>query len=121
LNAHFAYRQGAVGVVVDGQTRDVDRVAQLGLPLFAHGRQPDDIRYEGTLESMNMPIEINGVAIKNNDIVFGDSDGVLVIPSDKWSLVLSEAKEAVRKEMMVKFEATFGSDPFYVLNNVGLF
>lgn len=121
LNAHFAYRQGAVGVVVDGQTRDVDRVAQLGLPLFAHGRQPDDIRYEGTLESMNMPIEINGVAIKNNDIVFGDSDGVLVIPSDKWPLVLSEAKEAVRKEMMVKFEATFGSDPFYVLNNVGLF
>lgn len=121
LNAHFAYRSGAVGVVVDGPTRDVDRVTQLGLPLFAHTRMPDDIRYEGTLEEMNMPIEINGVTVRNNDIIFGDPDGVVCIPAEKWPLVFEEAKKALKKEMLVKFEATFGSDPFDVLNNVGLF
>jgi regulator of RNase E activity RraA/CMP-N-acetylneuraminic acid synthetase len=121
LNAHFAYRSGAVGVVVDGQTRDVDRVTQMGLPLFAHGRMPDDIRYEGTLEEMNMPVIINGITVRNNDIVFGDPDGVVCIPEEKWAFVFEEVKSALKKEMLVKFEATFGSDPFDVLNNVGLF
>ena len=121
LNAHFAYRSGAVGVVVDGQTRDVERVTQMGLSLFAHGRMPDDIRYEGTLEEMNMPVEVNGVTVKNNDIIFGDPDGVVCIPAEKWPFVFEEVKQALKKEMLVKFEATFGSDPFDVLNNVGLF
>ena len=121
LNAHFAYRSGAVGVVVDGATRDVDRVTQLGMPLFAHTRMPDDIRYEGTLEEMNMPVEINGVIVRNNDIIFGDPDGVVCIPAEKWPVVLEGAKKAVKKEMLVKFEATFGSEAFDVLNNVGLF
>lgn len=121
LNAHFAYRSGAVGVVVDGPTRDVDRVTQLGLPLFAHTRMPDDIRYEGTLEEMNMPVVVNGVTVKNNDMIFGDPDGVVCIPADKWPLVFEEAKKSLKKEMLVKFEATFGSNPFDVLNNIGLF
>lgn len=121
LNAHFAYRNGAVGVVVDGYTRDVDRVSQIGLPVFAHGRIPDDIRYEGTLEEMNMPIKINDVFISNNDLIFGDSDGVITIPSKNWPFVLKEAKKSLKKEMLVKFEAIFGSDPFDVINNVGLF
>ena len=93
----------------------------MGLPLFAHGRMPDDIRYEGTLEEMNMPVEVNGVTVKNNDIIFGDPDGVVCIPAEKWPFVFEEVKQALKKEMLVKFEATFGSDPFDVLNNVGLF
>jgi regulator of RNase E activity RraA len=82
---------------------------------------PDDIRYEGTLEEMNMPITVNGVTVRNNDMIFGDSDGVVCIPAEKWPLVFECAKEALKKEMLVKFEAIFGSDPFDVLNNVGLF
>ena len=121
LNAHFAYRSGAVGVVVDGPTRDVDRVTQMGLPVFAHSRMPDDIRYEGTLETMNMPVTVNGVTVRNNDMIFGDPDGVVCIPAEHWPFVFEEAKKALKKEMLVKFEATFGSDPFDVLNNVGLF
>jgi regulator of RNase E activity RraA len=89
--------------------------------LFAHGRVPDDIRYEGTLEEMNMPVIVNGVTVRNNDIIFGDPDGVVCIPSEKWPLVFNELKQALKKEMLVKFEATFGTDPFDVLNNVGLF
>ena len=121
LNAHFAYRNGAVGVVVDGFTRDVDRVTQIGLPLFAQGRMPDDIRYEGTLEEMNKPIFINDIMIKNNDLIFGDSDGVVCIPFEKWNFILEETKKALKKEMLVKLEATFGEDPFTVLNKIGNF
>ena len=120
-NAHFAYRNGAVGVVVDGKTRDVDRVTQIGLPLCAHGRQSDDIRFEGTLETMNMPISINNVTVRNNDLIFGDADGVVCIPAEKWNFILDHVKKALKKEMLVKLEATFGEDPFEVLNKIGTF
>jgi regulator of RNase E activity RraA len=121
LNATFAVRQGAVGVVVDGFTRDIDRVSKMNLPVFARGNKADDVRYEGTLETMNMPVIINDVTIRNNDIIFADTDGVICIPQEKWNFVLTEVKSNLKKEMMVKLEATFGADPFDVLNNVGLF
>jgi regulator of RNase E activity RraA/CMP-N-acetylneuraminic acid synthetase len=121
LNATFAHRNGAVGVVVDGYTRDIDRVNEIGLPVFARGRRADDIRYEGTLESMNTPVTINGIVVRNNDIIFGDSDGVICIPQEKWEFILGEVKKTLKKEMMVKFEAVFGGDPIDILNNLGEF
>lgn len=121
LNATFAVRQGAIGVVVDGFTRDIERVSKIGLPVFAHGNTADDVRYEGTFETMNMPVIINDITIRNNDIIFADSDGVICIPQNKWTMVLQEVKKNLKKEMLVKLEATFGADPFDVLNNIGLF
>lgn len=121
LNATFAVRQGAVGVVVDGMTRDIERVQKLDLPVYAHGTSADDVRYEGTFETMNMPITINGVTVKNNDIIFADGDGVICIEQKNWNFVLSEIKKNLNKEMQVKLEATFGADPFEVLNSVGTF
>ena len=121
LNAQFAYRKGAVGVVVDGATRDVERVGQLDLPLFARGQTADDIRYEGTVKDMNRPIEINNIKINNNDLIFGDQDGVLCIPIGKWEEVLSEAKICLKKEMLIKLEATFGGDPLNILTEFGEF
>ena len=121
LNATFALRQGAIGVVIDGLTRDIERVKNIGLPVYAQGTASDDIRYEGTLETMNMPITINDVTIRNNDIIFADADGVVCIPQENWSLVIQEVKNSLEKEMTVKLRATFGDDPFDVLNDVGLF
>lgn len=121
LNATFAVRQGAVGVVIDGFTRDIERVSKIGLPVFAHGNTADDVRYEGTFEAMNVPIIINGITIKNNDIIFADYDGVICIPQEQWKFVLNEVKKNLKKEADVKFEATFGADPFDVLKNIGLF
>jgi len=121
LNATFAMRRGAVGVVIDGHTRDVDRVSNMGLPVFAHGSRADDIRYEGTLETMNLPVTINGVVVRNNDIIFADSDGVICIPQEHWETILNKANESIKKETSVKLEATFGADPFDVLKNIGTF
>jgi len=121
LNATFALRQGAVGVVIDGHTRDVDRVTQMGLPVYAHGSRSDDIRYEGTVKAMNTPITINGVHIKNNDIIFADSDGVICIAQENWNKILTKLKGKMKTEMLVKLEATFGADPLDVLNDIGEF
>lgn len=121
LNASFAVKSGAVGAVIDGMTRDINRVSALDFPVYAHGSCPDDIRYEGTFESMNEPVVINGVSIKNNDIVYADSDGVVCVPKESWELVLGKVKEGVEKEMQVKTAAIFGTSPIDVLNNIGSF
>jgi regulator of RNase E activity RraA/CMP-N-acetylneuraminic acid synthetase len=121
LNAHFAYKNGAVGVVIDGLTRDIERVSSLGLPVYAHGNQPDDIRYEGTLEAINQPITINNICIKNNDIIFADLDGVVCVSRNKLDLIYSELKNNLKTEMIVKLEAIFDSKPQDILDNIGLF
>lgn len=121
LNAHFAYRNGAVGIVIDGVTRDIERVSSLRLPVYAHGNQPDDIRYEGTLEAINKPITINGITIKNNDIIFADNDGVVCLSQDTLELIFDELKQSLKTEMMVKLEAIFDAEPKSILENIGLF
>jgi len=121
LNAIFAIREGAVGVVVDGHTRDTDRVSAMGLPVYAHGNRADDIRFEGTVKQMNSKVKINNVSVRNNDIIFADTDGVICVPQQKWNVVLSKLKDKLKTEMTVKLEATFGSDPTQVLNDVGEF
>jgi regulator of RNase E activity RraA len=121
LNATFAMRQGAVGVVIDGHTRDVERVSQMGLPVYAHGSKPDDIRFEGTVTGMNTTVTINEIKIKNNDIIFADGDGVICIPQERWQEILGKLRNKLQTEMMVKLEATFGADPLDVLDNIGEF
>ena len=39
----------------------------------------------------------------------------------KCNLILDHVKKALKKEMLVKLEATFGEDPFEVLNKIGTF
>ena len=58
---------------------------------------------------------------RNNDLIFGDADGVVCIPAEKWNFILNHVKKALKKEMLVKLEATFGEDPFEVLNKIGTF
>ena len=121
LNATFAHQRGAVGCVVDGYTRDVTRVKDIGIPVFGHGLTPDDIRYEGTFEAMNSTVEINDVCIENNDIIFGDADGVVCIPRRKWTSVLDAVKTSLYKESSIKLSAAFGKHPVDVLDEIGLF
>jgi len=121
LNASYAYRSGAVGVVVDGFTRDVEAVTKIGLPVFAHGHKADDIKFEGTFDEMNMPININDIIIKNNDLIFADQDGVVCVPQEKWSEVLKKLKTNLKKEMMIKLESSFGLSPELALKKIGLF
>lgn len=121
VNSSFALRRGAVGAVIDGYTRDIDKISEMQLPIFAHGSRSDDVRYSGTLESLNLPVEINGVTVQNNDIIVADSDGVISIPQHRWNEVLARARQTIEAEQRIKIEAIFGADPFDLLKNHGDF
>ena len=80
LNANLAVRAGAVAAIIGGQTRDSADVVNIGLPVFSTGYTCQDVRKRATLDTINRPITLQGVAVHPGDLVFADSEGVVVIP-----------------------------------------
>lgn len=71
---------GAAGAVVNGFHRDTRGILELGFPCFSYGRYAQDQAPRGKVIDYRVPIEMEGVRVLPGDIVFGDLDGVLVIP-----------------------------------------
>jgi regulator of RNase E activity RraA len=93
-----AKQRGALGAVIDGITRDTRDIKRLKFPVFVKGIAPGDSK--GRLEIMNFnePIQCGGVWVDPGDIVFGDDDGVVVIPGDIFAEVVELAEEKHEKE-----------------------
>lgn len=121
LNAGLAIRSGAVGAIIDGVTRDTQDVRRLGLPVYAHASHCNDIKFEGTLKSMNTPIQMGDVRICNGDVVFADEDGAVVIPRARWSEVEARAWEVLRTEAQIRLSAARGADVHQILDTHGTF
>ncbi|WP_188055219.1 cytidylyltransferase domain-containing protein [Sphingosinithalassobacter sp. CS137] len=121
LNANLAIRSGAVGAVIDGSTRDTADVRALGLPVFARNQTCDDIKYEGTVKAMNRPITMGGIRICNDDVVFADEDGVIVIPRADWPAIEEAAWEMLSNEARIRMQAARGRDVNAILDECGLF
>ena len=121
LNANLAIRAGAVGAVIDGATRDTADVRALGFPVYARARTCNDIKFEGTLQSMNRPVTMGGVEICNDDVVFADEDGVVVIPRARWAEVEAAAWDVMSNEARIRMYAAQGRDPGEILAECGAF
>jgi regulator of RNase E activity RraA len=72
--------RGAAGCVTDGLVRDVRAIRALGFPVFAGGIGPLDTRGRGKVMAIDVPVECGGVRVEPGDLVFGDADGVVVVP-----------------------------------------
>jgi len=90
--------RGARGVVLDAFVRDVKTIIEMGFPTFAAGIRPLDSKGRGYLVQYDCPIECGGVAIETGDLVFGDYDGVVVVPKEVEEEVLARAMEKAQKE-----------------------
>lgn len=121
LNAQLAMRAGAIGAVIDGVTRDSDDVGKLGFPVFARGHYCVDIKFEGTMRSMNLPISIGNTQVCNGDYVFADRDGVVIVPSKKWPIVRDFALKAIEKEFKVGMAVALGVHPKAIYSELGEF
>ena len=73
---------GAAGAVVDGYSRDTRGIMQLGFPTFSYGRYAQDQAPRGKVIDYRVSISMQGVSINPGDIIFGDLEGVLVIPKE---------------------------------------
>ncbi|HHY47969.1 MAG TPA: RraA family protein [Firmicutes bacterium] len=85
-----AAKAGIAGVVVDGAVRDVSKIAEYHLPIFARGVIPCSCDKDGPGE-INVPVACGGVAVNPGDIVVGDDDGVVVIIPDLAGAIMAAA------------------------------
>jgi 4-hydroxy-4-methyl-2-oxoglutarate aldolase len=75
-----ARARGAAGVVMDGLTRDVRAIREMKFPVFAGGIGPLDSKGRGKVVAIDVPVEVAGARVVPGDLVFGDVDGVVVVP-----------------------------------------
>ena len=92
----------AAGAVLDGYSRDTPELLELGLPVFSYGGYAQDQGARGKVVDYRVPVEINGVRITPGDIVFGDLDGVLVIPRQAEEEAIRRALEKASTENKVR-------------------
>ena len=101
LSTRARYLQSA-GCLTDGSVRDVRFIREMKFPVFSGGITPVDTKYRGKLAWYDVPGKIHGVDVKSGDLVFGDVDGVLIIPRENVELVLEKAFQKVSDENMVR-------------------
>ena len=99
-----AINQGAAGAVVDGYSRDTRGILAQNFPTFSHGRYAQDQRPRGKVLDFRCTIRFGEVTVRPGDIVFGDLDGVCVVPRAVEDEVMTQALEKARGEKRV-FEA----------------
>lgn len=91
----------AAGSVVNGFSRDTKEVIRLGFPVFSLGSYAQDQGPRGKVIDYRIPIEWDGIRITPGDIVFGDRDGVLIIPQEAEEEAFSKAIEKALGEKLV--------------------
>ena len=96
--SEMASALGIAGFVTDGVVRDTSRLAELGIPVFAQGVTPLAPCWGVPPGQVNCPISCGGIVVEPGDIVFGDVDGVVVVPQVDAERVLQLAAQVVEKE-----------------------
>lgn len=92
---------GAAGAVVNGFHRDTKGILELDFPCFSYGSYAQDQAPRGRVLDYRVAIDIDGVRVEPGDIVFGDRDGVLVIPKKAEKEVIRQAAEKAMGENQV--------------------
>lgn len=94
---------GAAGAVVNGYLRDSRGILRLGFPAFSWGTYAQDQGARGRVIDFRCSLAFpDGVHVRPGDIVFGDVDGVLVVPREHETDIIEGALEKVRGENKVR-------------------
>ena len=100
--------RGGRGAVIEGYTRDVRKIEQMGFPVFTTGMRPVDSAGRGIVVSYGKPIVCGGVLVRPGDIVFGDVDGIVVIPQEVESQAISLAQAKLSSENRMRDQLLTG-------------
>lgn len=90
--------RGAAGCVTDGFVRDILQIRDLKLPVFAGGISPLDSKGRGVVREIDVPVTCGGVLVAPGDLVFGDADGIVVVPQAAEAKVLRIAFDKINGE-----------------------
>ena len=112
--------RGAHGCVTDGLVRDVRAIRELRFPVFHGGIGPLDSKGRGEVCAIDVPLECAGVTVNPGDLVFGDADGVVVVPQPVITQTVRNALEKVEGEDRTRDELKQGARLADVFSKYGV-
>jgi regulator of RNase E activity RraA len=115
-----AMSKGARGAVIDGLTRDSAKIVELGFPVFIRGYSPLDSKGRTDVIAYGTPIECGGVHVRTGDVVFGDNDGVVVVPEEAAEETLRKSGEKVSGENEMRRALKDGMGVVEAYNKFGI-
>ena len=121
LSAQTLHARGVLGYVVDGGSRDTDRVLEQGFPVFCSFLTPSDIVERWIPDRYGEPVTIGSVTIASGDYLLGDRDGVVIVPGAIVEEVIAKTEEVVATETDMRRALIGGMDPVAAYNKYGKF
>jgi 4-hydroxy-4-methyl-2-oxoglutarate aldolase len=111
---------GGRGAIIDGLVRDAKKIIELDFPVFTTGFRPSDSYGRNEVIDYDIPIKIGGVEVQPGDLLFGDMDGVVVVPKNVEEEVIQKAFEKVNGENLVRDEIRKGMKVSTVFKKYGI-
>jgi regulator of RNase E activity RraA len=115
-----ALQLGAAGAVLNGYSRDTNEILALDFSVFSTGTFGQDQGPRGKVLDFRTPINFSGVTVHPGDIVFGDRDGVIIIPEKAAAEAFARAIEKSRGEKLVKKALESGMSAKEAFNTFGI-
>jgi 4-hydroxy-4-methyl-2-oxoglutarate aldolase len=108
LLATQAKVHGAAAILVDASVRDVEELAELGLPIWARW-----VRVRGAAKevagAIGEPVVVGGATIRQGDVVVLDADGIAVVESERLHEVVEASRERAAREVVKRAKLTDGA------------
>ena len=97
-----AHRRRLAGTVIDGVCRDSPRSLELGYPIFSRSTYMRTGKDRVQVAGEQCPVALGGVRVRPGDLVLGDADGIVVVPSEREEEVLLAAQEIEEREEAIR-------------------
>jgi 4-hydroxy-4-methyl-2-oxoglutarate aldolase len=121
IMSNAARERGCTGAVVDGGLRDTNFVLKMDFPVFYRFRCSASSIGRWEIREWLVPIKIGETMVLPDDFIFGDVDGVVVIPKDLTEEVLAKTEEVVARENKMRVELSSGVTVSEVYRKYGKF
>jgi regulator of RNase E activity RraA len=90
-SATMARANGYVGALVEGGVRDILELVEMQFPLFSRTITPGFILGKASAVAVHEPVLVGGRTIHNGDLIFADTDGVIVLRPDEVDATVERA------------------------------
>jgi len=95
--------RGIEGTIVEGCTRDKAMTTKMRYPVFAKDNIARDIKKRGIVDKVDVnSVKIGEVLVRKGDYVFGDIDGIIIIPAEIKDHIIEKAIKVAEIESQIK-------------------
>lgn len=97
-----AQARGVLGLIIDGCVRDRQRLAEMGLPVFARGFCiGGTTKLADAAGGLNVPLRVGDVLVNAGDLIIADADGVVTLPMADVDSVFDSSQARIDHEQTV--------------------